>query len=262
MKSSRIISGICALVMSASMLAVSASAFEYPDIKTYDPVQGKYVSSLPVDGDSAYLPVRSTVDISQFENANKIGNVYGYHYRSRVKVALSATEVVYSGKEKKPSVAVRFGTELLKKGKDYTVEYFNNVEPGTATVAITGKGRYTGTYCETFYIVPKKVELKIKNYKSNEKGKVFWKADKYADGYQVQITTDSGFNKYIRSYDVKNVGGVVDQLKAYNMQRDTDYYIRVRAYIVDAKGDRHYGNWSSKSRQRRRGCVCCCWKIK
>ena len=36
--------------------------------------------------------------------------------------------------------------------KDYTVSYSNNIEVGTATVTITGTGRYTGTTSKTFKI--------------------------------------------------------------------------------------------------------------
>ncbi len=41
----------------------------------------------------------------------------------------------------------------LKQGTDYTVEYENNTELGTATLTITGIGDYTGTLTVTFKIV-------------------------------------------------------------------------------------------------------------
>ena len=40
----------------------------------------------------------------------------------------------------------------LKEGADYTVAYTNNVEPGTATVTVTGVGKYSGTVSATFTI--------------------------------------------------------------------------------------------------------------
>ena len=43
-------------------------------------------------------------------------------------------------------------TEELEKGKDYTVSYQKNIEPGTATVIFTGTGKYTGTVKRTFAI--------------------------------------------------------------------------------------------------------------
>lgn len=40
----------------------------------------------------------------------------------------------------------------LKEGRDYEVAYADNIEIGTATVTITGKGNYTGRYVGTFRI--------------------------------------------------------------------------------------------------------------
>ena len=58
----------------------------------------------------------------------------------------------YTGKAIKPAVTVTFGGVTLKKGTDYTVSYKNNVQAGTATVVVTGKGSYTGTAKKTFKI--------------------------------------------------------------------------------------------------------------
>lgn len=62
-------------------------------------------------------------------------------------VTLSATDLVYSGKELQPTVSVAG----LTSG-DYDVAYTNNVETGTATVTITGKGNYIGKLTATFTI--------------------------------------------------------------------------------------------------------------
>lgn len=40
----------------------------------------------------------------------------------------------------------------LTKDKDYTVTYSNNVNEGTVTMTITGKGEYKGTVTRTFKI--------------------------------------------------------------------------------------------------------------
>jgi hypothetical protein len=44
------------------------------------------------------------------------------------------------------------GTKLVET-KDYTVEYADNTEPGTASVTVKGKGKYTGRKVTTFNIV-------------------------------------------------------------------------------------------------------------
>ena len=61
----------------------------------------------------------------------------------------------YTGSAITPNIAVTNGPVPLTKGTDYTVSYSNNVNAGTATVTITGKGNYTGTKTTTFKISPK-----------------------------------------------------------------------------------------------------------
>lgn len=65
---------------------------------------------------------------------------------------LSATSYIYDGKAKTPGVTVKDGTKTLVNGTDYTVKYSNNVNVGTATVTVTGKGNYTGSKSTNFKI--------------------------------------------------------------------------------------------------------------
>lgn len=59
---------------------------------------------------------------------------------SKFKASLSETKFKYDGKAKTPEVKV----VGLVEDKDYTVKYIDNINPGKATVIITGKGFYTG----------------------------------------------------------------------------------------------------------------------
>ena len=64
--------------------------------------------------------------------------------------ALKWSSCTYKGDAKKPGIktaAVKIDgkTVALKSGTDYTVSYKNNVNAGTATVTITGKGNFTGS---------------------------------------------------------------------------------------------------------------------
>lgn len=60
----------------------------------------------------------------------------------------------YTGSALKPSVTVRDGSTVLKYNTDYSVVYSNNINAGTATVKITGKGNYEGSYTTSFKILP------------------------------------------------------------------------------------------------------------
>lgn len=60
----------------------------------------------------------------------------------------------YTGKALKPAPAVAVDGNTLTADTDYTVEYSNNTDAGTAEVTITGKGNCTGTVTGTFTIKP------------------------------------------------------------------------------------------------------------
>ena len=58
----------------------------------------------------------------------------------------------YTGYAICPSLTVYSNNGWLREGTDYTVSYTNNVNIGTATVVITGIGRYSGTKTVNFRI--------------------------------------------------------------------------------------------------------------
>lgn len=59
---------------------------------------------------------------------------------------------VYNGSGHTPDPVVKDGTTQLVKDRDYTLSYNNNVNAGTASVTITGKGIYTGSKTVNFKI--------------------------------------------------------------------------------------------------------------
>lgn len=60
--------------------------------------------------------------------------------------------LTYNGSALSPAVTVKYGNATLKKNTDYTVAYSNNVNAGTGTITITGKGIYGGSVKKTFTI--------------------------------------------------------------------------------------------------------------
>ncbi|CDB90842.1 putative uncharacterized protein [Clostridium sp. CAG:253] len=58
----------------------------------------------------------------------------------------------YTGNAIQPSFTVTYNNKTLVKGTDYTVSFKNNVNIGTATVIITGKGNFEGNKEITFKI--------------------------------------------------------------------------------------------------------------
>ena len=58
----------------------------------------------------------------------------------------------YTGKPLEPKPLVRYKGALLREGVDYTLNYADNIDPGTAHVTITGKGNFTDTTTKDFTI--------------------------------------------------------------------------------------------------------------
>lgn len=76
-------------------------------------------------------------------------------------VTMDGTSFLYTGKAIEPEITVTIDGKELTSGKDYSVTFENNVEPGTATAIIRGIatatefGGYTGEVKVTFTIEPR-----------------------------------------------------------------------------------------------------------
>lgn len=87
----------------------------------------------------------------------KLGTSTGADNISKAVVTLSKNTCNYTGKAQKPEVkSVKSGQHILSPEIDYTVKYINNVNIGTASVIITGKGDYVGTVTKNFSITARK----------------------------------------------------------------------------------------------------------
>lgn len=98
------------------------------------------------------------------ENNIPFGNVRNI---SSCEITVHPDSYVWDGKEKTPEVTIKDGSYTLKEKTDYTLEYRNNINPGTATVVITGTGKYTGTVEKTFTIYDKEKESQTLDYRKS-----------------------------------------------------------------------------------------------
>jgi len=74
---------------------------------------------------------------------------------SEEDVTLAYTSTVYTGKACEPGVTVVVNGVTLTKGTDFDVTYSSNINAGTATVKVSGKGNYSGSVTKTFTITQK-----------------------------------------------------------------------------------------------------------
>ena len=74
-------------------------------------------------------------------------------------VITNLKDKTYTGSEITQTPHITDGNYILREGFDYTLRYENNIEPGTATITITGMGRYNGSITKTFRIDYKRMEF-------------------------------------------------------------------------------------------------------
>ena len=174
------------------------------------------------------------------------GNYTGVAYKtfnildtlSRCTVSKIAMQT-YSGKSLRPIPTITYMGRKLVYNTDFTVTYTNNVNVGTATAKIEGKGFFKGSVSQTFVIRPKKVAIK-KPKAGKKKATVKWKKISYATGYEIYRSTKAkkGFKK---------IGTVTAKKKSYvskKLKSKKTYYYKVRAFVrIGSK--KYYSKYSA-----------------
>lgn len=110
-------------------------------------------------------------------------------------------DVTYNTEAHTPEVTVAISGRTLEADKDYTVSYASNVNAGTATVTVTGKGNFTGSANTTFTIA--KADLNLSVYtisslctetevKTSTLPSNFFLADETETGFSIALTAAGG----------------------------------------------------------------------
>ena len=138
---------------------------------------------------------------------------------------------IYTGKAITNSVTVKDKNgDVLRKGRDYTVQYKNNKKVGVATMVITGIGKYDCTFTRSFRIVPKRTQF-TSVLPSATKAALKWTpVTAQADGYQIQYSTDKAFKKNPAAKKVKDAAKAA--LTLTGLKQKTTYYVRIRTFKV------------------------------
>ncbi|MBO4408600.1 MAG: Ig-like domain-containing protein, partial [Clostridiales bacterium] len=107
---------------------------------------------------------------------------------------------IYNSNSIEPKPTIKYKGKKLKKGKDYSLSYSNNVEPGTATIHINGMGAYKGSKEVTFKILPQEVKgVSIKTSNGGATVNATWKPQLGVDGYNVYRIDSNGNVKKVAS---------------------------------------------------------------
>ena len=164
---------------------------------------------------------------------------------SGMEIELDYTSTAYNGSDKEPGVAIQDASgNDLTEDVDYTLDYYNNLTVGKATVIVSGKGKYAGVIAGVrFTIKPKTVTVKSVKKASSRKLNIVWASHKtQTTGFQIRYATTkkfkSGTYKTVTLTSKSATSKALTKLKA-----GKTYYVKVRAYkTVDGK--KIYSSWS------------------
>ena len=159
----------------------------------------------------------------------------------------------YTGQKLQPTAVVTCNGRTLQANTDYTVAYENNVNPGTASVVITGKGNYAGTVRKPFVIKchlnKSKIDTLEFTYAAGNMKKLNSKMYfslymdfvpvQYATSYEIELSDEKG--KVIKTYTV-NCNNTDFVEKTFKKLPKDVYGVRIRGCR-----DGEYGEWSDKS---------------
>ncbi|MGN0594136.1 MAG: leucine-rich repeat protein, partial [Hominimerdicola sp.] len=71
---------------------------------------------------------------------------------SNCTITIPKNSYEYTGSQIKPKVTITDGENTLVNGTDYVIRYADNIEVGTASIIIAGRGNYSGKVTKTFEI--------------------------------------------------------------------------------------------------------------
>lgn len=145
------------------------------------------------------------------------------------EINLASNSFVYDGKEHLPGwTFTNESYASLAEDKDYDVIYSNNINPGTATLTVRGKGNYTSELTNTFFI--DKAQLTGNLYSITLPD-----ADVSYDGneHTAVVTAENGVGEATLSYACHG-----DTIRFAEGPKDEGCY---DIYVEIADGDLYYG---------------------
>ena len=203
-------------------LVVNPKSITAPSVTINDPTDKTYTGSPCVQGvsvkDSEAKLTFDDISVT-YENNINVGtatiiytgkNNYTGEIRKNFKITeASITDdmianipsVTYNTRAHTPDVTVTFEGSTLEAGKDYGVAYTNNINAGTATVTVTGKGNFTGTASKDFAIAQAYLSVEnqtVTHFRTETDAKSYavpadmFLADEKETGFTITVTDYAG----------------------------------------------------------------------
>lgn len=192
-----------------------------------------------IDGKPADVDFERTVSVWTKDEKSDAGKV--------ASVALSEASYTYNGKVRTPFVKAKDSAGNMIPKSEYTVKYDSGRKNvGQYKATITFKGKYSGTYCKTFRILPK--GTKLKKVSAGKKGfTAKWSRQKtQTTGYQVQYSQKKNFKSGAKTVTIGKTKTAAK--KVTGLKKKKTYYVRIRTYKtvkISGKKANVVSAWSS-----------------
>lgn len=192
-----------------------------------------------IDGKPADVDFERTVSVWTKDEKSDAGKV--------ASVSLSEASYTYNGKVRTPFVKVKDSAGNMIPKSEYTVKYDSGRKNvGQYKATITFKGKYSGTYCKTFRILPKGTKLK-KVSAGKKSFTARWSKQKtQTTGYQVQYSLKKSFKSGTKTATIGKAKTTAK--KVTGLKKKKTYYVRVRTYKtvkISGKKAKLVSAWSS-----------------
>ena len=165
-----------------------------------------------------------------------------------ITIAAIASQA-YTGQAIEPALTVKYGETLMVAEQDYTVTYNDNINAGTATATITGKGNFTGSKSATYAIY-----IPIYYYPVStvdpEHGTLSVDVSEATDGETVSVsaTADEGYYVESVTVSVDDYGYTIDATGgSFEMPASSVTITAEIKECQDISGAAVTLDWSSKS---------------
>ena len=146
-----------------------------------------------------------------------------------MKISIPKNTYVCTGKQVKPAVTVKNGSEVLQEDVDYTIEYSPNLHIGLGVVTIKGMGDYSGSKSINFNIIPGNVTGFNAFAYSKSAVQLKWNTVKGAEGYIVYQYDDAA-KTYKRIARISNPG--TSEYFVWSLKSGTTYKYAIKAFGI------------------------------
>lgn len=149
------------------------------------------------------------------------------------------TEFIYDGKPHTMHIEVRFGDTVLEEGRDYSVEYENNIDPGKTNAKLSFSGNFTGAVnipftIKSMFVNTSSVSSEIVNY---------------TDKITVTASADGGVEPYEYAFYVRQKN--IERWRCISDYSDKNVcsYIppSITGYVINVKVRDTNGNIAEKN---------------